>query len=1152
MSIETRKLDVQILDPNGGIVFEKKNFEVPVGWSDRAAQIVASKYAMDNEFSAVQIIDRVVEQITDWGIQQNYFGEEDDTCFDLSNKFSEELKDILINQRAAFNSPVWFNCGSNNGSQQMSACFIVPVEDTMESILEHNTIEGKIFRGGSGAGCNVSSLRAKGEKLSNKGTSSGPLSFMKMWDSTAGAIRSGGKTRRSAKLICMDVDHPDIMDFIECKQHEENKAKALIEAGVPIEEAYATVSFQNTNHSIRVSDQFMKAVEAEDDWSLINRGDNKEANRIPAANILNRTAQIAWATGDPGIQFDTRMNIDNPVPVNDRIYSTNPCFSGDMKLLTDSGYKTFEELEGTKPNIISPIDKTIRQSKVWCSGTKPVHEIKFHWKAGIDSIKCTADHVWQLIDGSECKAEDLKGKRIKPFLIPKKVEYSDSLMAGYIQGDGNTKRLLSEAHKGIEVYIGKKDMDVASIFGVTPSEISDDGKGTWYSIAAAEIAKKYGLKTERLEERSLPDSILEIGYNSKQEVGQFFSGLFSANGSVISNTRVTLKTTCRKLADQTKELLYSYWGIESYITVNKPMKIEWENGVYESKESYDLNIHQWQHLIKFAEHIGFIHQYKMDALVKTIIDRSPTVSSVNYISDQKVYDFTESAHHWGVINGFVGHNCSEFSAINNSSCNLASLNLVKYYTNSDFKWDRFNKDIQVMITAMDILIDAADYPTEDIKNTTKATRPLGLGFSNLGALLILMGVPYDSDRGRNIATEITRKMTRAAYRQSIKLAKQLGSFAYFKENRDTNIKIAERLTLDKKVGKEIKEYGLRNSQLTLLAPTGTISFMMDCDTTGIEPLFALQTIKTLAGGGTIMIDYPCVTEAWNIHGYATRDEEKIIDVIKDTDDEDLHNLFKTANEIPWKAHIDMMAACQKHLNGAISKTVNMPSNTTAEQISEAYIYAWKAGLKAIAIYRDGSKGMQPIVDATKKKEEKVEKHTEPQWSAVRKQLPRTRDSLTHAFNISGFEGYLTVGLYDDGSPGEMFINMQKQGSTLSGLMDSFAVLLSFALQYGVPLERLISKFRGTKFEPAGYTNNPDIWMTSSVMDYIFRWLNKEFYDIEDEKYEEPQIQKEITEEIIDLKPIDASGPACIECGHTTILNGTCYQCLNCGTNTGCS
>lgn len=815
MDIETRKLDVQILDPNGNIIFEKKNFEVPIDWSDRAAQIVASKYAMDNEFSAVQIIDRVVNQIGEWGWAQGYFDNNSELHMDKATiEFKNKLREILISQRAAFNSPVWFNCGSDTGTNQMSACFIVPVEDTMESILEHNTIEGKIFRGGSGAGCNVSSLRAKGEKLSNKGTASGPLSFMNMWDCTAGAIRSGGKTRRSAKLICMDVDHPDVMDFIECKKHEENKAKALIEAGIPVEEAYATVSFQNTNHSIRVSDGFMKAVEAEDDWSLVNRGNGEVANKIPAVNILNRTAQIAWATGDPGIQFDSRMNIDNPVPSLGKINSTNPC--------------------------------------------------------------------------------------------------------------------------------------------------------------------------------------------------------------------------------------------------------------------------------------------------------------------------------------------SEFSAVDNSSCNLASMNLIKYLDDNTFNYYKFEQDIKIMITAMDILIDAADYPTEDIKNTTKITRPLGLGFSNLGASLMVLGISYDSDEGRKWAAEITKEMTRYAYKQSNQLAKKLGSYEVYNNNLGANYNIIERLTEDKELASEINATGLRNSQVTLLAPTGTISFMMDCDTTGIEPLFALQSIKTLAGGGIMKIDYPCVEQAARNIISHWDDIAPLSEAIKACPD-----IFKTANEIPWKAHIDMMAACQKHLNGAISKTVNMPADITAEQISEAYKYAWKAGLKAIAIYRDGSKGMQPITDATKKKEDKIEKHIEPQWSAVRKQLPRTRDSLTHAFNISGFEGYFTVGLYDDGSPGEMFINMQKQGSTLSGLMDSFAVLLSFALQYGVPLERLISKFRGTKFEPAGVTNNPDIWMTTSVMDYIFRWLDKEFFDAEDEE-EEVLVHKKAISEHTNLKPIDASGPACIDCGHTTILNGTCYQCLNCGTTTGCS
>jgi ribonucleoside-diphosphate reductase alpha chain len=828
-NMKTRKVDVKIQNPDGSIVFQKDNFEVPEDWSDRAATIVASKYAMDSENSVIDIVDRVVNQITGWGVEQEYFSDPMDSIGNEKSsdwyRFSKELREILLDQRAAFNSPVWFNCGSDSSNDQMSACFIVPVEDTMESILEHNTIEGNIFKGGSGAGCNVSSIRAKGEKLSNKGEASGPVSFMKMWDSTAGVIKSGGKTRRSAKMICMDTDHPDILNFIDCKKIEEDKAKILIEKGFSPEEAYDTVAFQNTNHSIRVSDDFMKAVknEAESgmEWNLINRG-NGYATPISAKKIFRAAAEIAWATGDPGIQYDSRMNLDNPVPSVAKINGTNPC--------------------------------------------------------------------------------------------------------------------------------------------------------------------------------------------------------------------------------------------------------------------------------------------------------------------------------------------SEFSAIDNSSCNLASLNLMKYYEEGQFQWVVFENDIKVLITAMDILIDAADYPTEEIRKTTVATRPLGLGFSNLGALLMIMGLPYDSIEGREMAAEITKRMTTAAYRQSHELGNKLGSFEHYKDNLEVNYDIIKRLTGLTSLAESIQAGGLRNSQVTLLAPTGTISFMMDCDTTGVEPLFALKTIKTLAGGGTMEIDYPCVEEACDIIRSKNRGSQDI------TNESIIENyqegLFDTSNEIPWKAHIDMMAACQQHLNGAISKTVNMPADATSQDIMKAYMYGWNAGLKCIAIYRDGSKGMQPMVDANKK-EEKPEPEpviadsiTPGVSPSARLKPTNERDSITNKIDIGGHEGYVTAGMYPDGSLCEIFIRMSKEGSLVSGIMDAFATSVSLGLQHGVPLSKLVEKFKNTQFQPSGFTSHEEIGYASSIVDYIFKWLELRFLEenIEEEEDEEEAVEK--TEEPKQILAFD--GAECNVCGNITSKVGTCYLCSTCGTTSGCS
>jgi len=818
----TRKVDCQIISTSGETIFEKKDFEVPEGWSDTAAIIAASKYATNSENSAIDIIDRIANQITDWGIEQGYFSD------DLPVKFQNDLKDILVNQRACFNSPVMFNIGVPENSNQASACFILPVEDNMEDILAHNVKSGMIFKSGSGVGINVSKLRAKGELLTNKGTSSGPISFMKMWDACAGSVRSGGKTRRSAVLICMDVNHPDIMEFIECKQHEEKKAKILIANGTDPEEAYQTVFFQNANHSVRVTDEFMRAVEADRDWELKPRKPGP-SKTVKAKDILHKIAEIAWETGDPGIQFHDRMNVDNPVPLMGEIRSSNPC--------------------------------------------------------------------------------------------------------------------------------------------------------------------------------------------------------------------------------------------------------------------------------------------------------------------------------------------GEFCSVDNGACNLASLNLVKYHRDNDgFDWELFKYDIDTMVTAMDILVEAADYPTEEIRKTTLKTRPLGLGFTNLGALLMLTNEPYDSEKARKTASIITRNMTLFAYQRSIELAKQLGSFESFEENVDTITTVAKRLTEDPShiddtaynLAANIESHGLRNSQLTLLAPTGTISFLMDADSTGIEPLFALEATKQLAGGGTMKLIPKCVEEAHSklIPGglYPNNPDPRDYqsDICKKITNlpENKQDIFKTANEIHWRDHILMVAACQKHLNGSISKTINMPASATVADVLEAYTLAWREGLKGIAIYRDGCKDMQPLT-VTK---EEAEDPGEEQWVAFRRRLPATHHSLTHKFSVGGFSGYLTVGLYEDGTPGEVFIRAQKAGSMMSGMLDSFAIAVSFALQYGVPLEALAAKFIGSRFEPAGFTNNEEIRLTTSIMDYIFKWLTARFS-------EEDDTEEEITDARSSIPPgapIDASGPPCSECGGMTIRLGGCFYCMTCNQSTGCS
>lgn len=823
--MKTRKVHVQITEPDGSVIFEKKNVEVPKDWSDRAATIAASKYFSHSEDSVLTVVGRIARQIKLWGQEQGYF--QDEMEADL---FMTELEEAMLDQRFAFNSPVWFNIGVAENDNQVAACFIYGVDDNMDDILAHAKREGMTFKNGSGAGVNVSKLRAKGELLSNRGVASGPVSFMRIWDQTAASIKSGGKTRRSAKMVVMDVDHPDIEEFIKCKSYEERKALTLMESGISMEEAYNTVAFQNANHSVMMTDRFIKAVREDGDWDLINRGDGKVAKTVRARDLFYQIAEIAWETGDPGVQFYNRINKDNPVPTLGNIECSNPC----------------------------------------------------------------------------------------------------------------------------------------------------------------------------------------------------------------------------------------------------------------------------------AEHV----------------------------------------------------------AVNNSACNLSSLNLLKYMDDDDGSFDEklFSKDVGLLVLAQDIMINKADYPTPETKDIAMETRPLGIGFTNLGATLMLKGLPYESHEGRLFAAKVSKMMTKAAYLKSAELAHTMGPFGYYdddEENARATVETALRLTEDDdEVRDAVTTFGVRNSQLTLLAPTGTISFLMDCDTTGIEPLFALKTYKQLAGGGVLEIVPECVNDAlmeqttWDKYDDNCPAADKFIQTLPS----EMTKVFKTAGEITPHDHLMMMAACQKHLNGAISKTVNMPHKASVEDVAEVYMTAWEQGLKSVAIYRDGSKQLQPLTAVKDGEPETVEviesEDDADKWAALRRKLPATRQSITHKFDVAGLKGYLTCSMYEEGEIGEIFIRTQKQGTTVQGLMDGFATAVSLALQYGVPLETFTDKFIGSKFEPAGFTTDEDIRMTTSVLDYIFRWLKLQFMDDDDDEIFINETQATNTNVV--RARIAFDGPPCPKCQTITGRNGTCYVCPQCGETTGCS
>ena len=885
----------------GEVVFEQQGVEFPDFWSVNASTIVTTKYfrgavgTESREWSLKQLIDRVVLTYTKAGRDNGYFGSDED-----AEIFEHELTYMLLHQVFSFNSPVWFNVGTT-APQQVSACFILSVDDTMDSILNWYKEEGFIFKGGSGAGLNLSRIRSSKELLrSSGGTASGPVSFMRGADASAGTIKSGGATRRAAKMVVLDVDHPDIEEFIETKVREEDKIRVLRDAGYDMDlggKDITSVQYQNANNSVRVSDEFMRALEADEDFGLRARTDGEVVETVSAKGLFRTMAEAAWACADPGIQYDDTINDWHTNPETGRINASNPC--------------------------------------------------------------------------------------------------------------------------------------------------------------------------------------------------------------------------------------------------------------------------------------------------------------------------------------------SEYMSLDNSSCNLASLNLMTFLKEDDtFDAERFAKSVEFVITAMDISISFADFPTEAIGDTTRRYRQLGIGYANLGALLMATGLPYDSDAGRSFAAAITSLMTGTAYKRSAELAGVVGPYDGYARNVDAHKRVMRKhasanddvrtvssldgdvLKLAEKTWEEClttgEKNGWRNAQASVLAPTGTIGFMMDCDTTGIEPDFSLVKFKKLVGGGSMQIVNQTIPRALRKLGYTEETIEAIVEYISEnghvvdapglkTEHYAIFDTAMGARSISPMGHVRMMAAVQSFISGAISKTVNMPETATVEEVEEIYYEGWKQGLKALAIYRDNCKVGQPLSDAKATKvDAQVEAAIEGIGQPIRRRLPKSRPSRTTSFSVAGAEGYLTAGSYEDGELGEVFLKLGKQGSTLAGVMDAFSIAISIALQYGVPLEAFVSKFVNMRFEPAGMTDDPDIRMSQSIMDYIFRRLALDHLPLDkrealgiftaDERaatvtqqYETPQVEAapavdlavdeqsapagempaassahssaELLEEITGTA---SDAPLCMTCGIKMRPAGSCYVCEGCGSTSGCS
>jgi ribonucleoside-diphosphate reductase alpha chain len=859
-----------------GPTFEQRDVEFPKFWTQTATNIVAQKYfrgrmtSPERERSVKTMIGRIVGTVGTWGRDGGYFASEAD-----AQTFEDELKTILVNQLAAFNSPVWFNVGFEE-KPQCSACFILSIEDNMDAILDWIRREGVIFRGGSGSGVNLSRLRSSKEQLSKGGYASGPVSFMRGADASAGTIKSGGKTRRAAKMVVLDIDHPDIVEFIWCKSHEEEKARVLEAAGYDMSldsPDWASIQYQNANNSVRVSDSFMEAVEADADWNLTARSDGTVVDTMKARKLLHDISEAAWRCADPGVQYDTTINAWHTLPNSGRINASNPC--------------------------------------------------------------------------------------------------------------------------------------------------------------------------------------------------------------------------------------------------------------------------------------------------------------------------------------------SEYMSIDDSACNLASLNLMKFRReDGELDVEAFEHACDVMFLAQEILVGNSSYPTPEIERNAKAYRQLGLGYANLGALLMARGLAYDSDEGRAYAAAITALMTGRAYRKSSEIAGRMGAFAGYRPNAAAmlgviakhrasvgNIANAETVPADL-LGAARKSWdealdlgevnGYRNAQATVLAPTGTISFMMDCDTTGVEPDFSLVKSKKLVGGGEITIVNKTVAGGLEKLGYAPNEVDEIVAFVDERNTvvgapyvkSEHYPVFDCAvgdRAIHYRGHVKMMGAIQPFISGAISKTVNLPETATIEDVSQLYVDAWRLGVKAVAIYRDNCKVAQPLSGKGDKSAQATIGGPAGAFAAPkRRRLPDDRTEIGRKFRVGEYEGYIHVGVFDDGSPGDIFVDIAKDGTTLQGLMNSLMIAVSMGLQYGVPPEVYVSKLSHLRFEPSGLTNDADIRAAKSIPDYIFRWFGKKFLDVDQQEEAgilSMEVRAQMAERVANGEPAhtaEAPTPGqtalfnphedaieCNRCGGRMVRAGTCYTCRDCGTSTGC-
>ncbi|MCC7021976.1 MAG: vitamin B12-dependent ribonucleotide reductase [Thermomicrobiales bacterium] len=1369
----------RITNPDGSVVFEMADAEVPADWSQVAADIMVSKYfrkagvpqvdaagdpvldetgapVLGPERSARQVIRRLTGCWRHWGESSGYFASAADAA-----AFEDELAYMLVHQMAAPNSPQWFNTGlawaygitgpaqghyyvdpADNQVKpsedaytrpQPHACFLQSVDDSLVEpggLMDLWIREARIFKYGSGTGTNFSAVRGEGEPLSGGGTSSGLMSFLRVGDRAAGAIKSGGTTRRAAKMVIVDIDHPDIEKFISWKVDEEKKVAALIAAGYPSDfngEAYATVSGQNSNNSVRVSEAFLEAVERDEEWQLHWRTDPSHVSKtVRARDLWRQIAEAAWQCADPGLQFDTTINEWHTAPEAGRINGSNPCVTGDTLVATTTGYRRIVDLVGGVAEVVAADNEPSLVARIFPTGIKPVYRLRT--RSGY-SVRLTADHKVMTANRGDVPASELQaGDRIVLLgagFGTRGLGRDTAELLGAAVGDG-----CSTGEQGhVFITVGKNERALAetllsSLTRIT-ADATDGRARRKRSIVETPTSLRVGSSAAPLRALVARYTVIDRGAAEKRFTDEVYSldrasqaallrGLFTTDGTVADygekSQYVSLDSTSLPLLEQVQVMLLAF-GIKAKLYRDRLAATmqELPGGVYQRQAMHSLRISRSSR-IAFEREIGFMSESpkaaqlaSLNARVQPYADRfEDEFASLEYVGDEPVYDLTEPRTNHFVANGMVVHNCSEYMFLDNTACNLASLNLLKFLDAETGAFDiaGYRHAVRLWTIVLEISVLMAQFPSEEIARLSYDYRTLGLGYANLGTILMLLGMPYDSDQARAYAGAVTALMTGESYATSAELAQHLGPFPGFAANREHMLRVIrnhrraiydadtseyeELSVLPMPVAADLvpgylleaareawdtalergERYGYRNAQTTLLAPTGTIGLLMDCDTTGVEPDFALVKFKKLAGGGYFKIANQSIEPALRNLGYSPEERQAILRYVLGTmtlegaphinresllargfNEEDIARVeaalpgvfeigfafnvwtlgeealaragisaaeasrpgfdllkalgfmsrqiaeanevvcgtmtvegapflkdehlpvFDCANKcgktgtrfIHHLGHIKMMSAAQSFLSGAISKTINMPNEATVDDVVDAYEQSWRHGIKAMALYRDGSKLSQPLsarsADTSEKEEaatvseEEIERRiaeaTEAAVSAAvakaraewereraavvpaapakpatsgptRRRLPARRSGFTQEARVAGNKVFLRTGEYEDGALGEIFIDMHKEGAAFRSMINCFAIAISKGLQYGVPLEEFVETFTFTRFEPQGMvTGHPNIKMATSIIDYVFRVLGLEYLG----RTDLTQVPPELHEEPVDDQPV---------------------------------